>query len=194
MDPAPVKHNPLWLIALANVTLNGFGFIAAVPFLLRRAGVPVPQITNHHVGIAADYHVGARTTALLGAGGGTAANAAGAVVGGRVAGRIGARRNYPLAGILAGICGAGILLAPVAPATFTIGSLVYASAAGFCGAAARALIIELTGGSGQAASTWFATLYAASDLPWAYMQWADGQGYKHFGPRGLRTLFSPRSR
>jgi hypothetical protein len=46
-------------------------------------------------------------------------------------------------------------------------------------------MIELTADAGHAASTWFATLWAATNLPWIYMRWADGQGYKHFGPRGM---------
>jgi MFS family permease len=136
-------------------------------------------------GIAVDFHVATGTTALLGAGGWTIANATGAFVGGRLAGRWGARRNYPLAGIAAGVCAVAIMLAPISPASFTLGSLAYAVAGGLCGAAAMALTIELTGDAGHAASTWFAVFYAASDLPWTYMQWADGQGYKHFGVRGM---------
>jgi len=136
-------------------------------------------------GIAADYRVGTHTTVLLGAGGWTAANAAGAFLGGRLAGRLGPRLYYPLAGIAAGLCAVAIMLAPIAPATFTLGSLFYAATGGLCGAAALALTIDLTAGAGHAASTWFAAFYAASDLPWTYMQWADGQGYKHFGVRGM---------
>lgn len=45
-----------------------------------------------------------------------------------------------------------------------------------CGAGFIALAIELTAGTGHAASTWFATL------------WADGWGYRYFGPRGMLAV------
>jgi hypothetical protein len=38
--------NPPWLVGMANLILNGNGFIAAIPFLLRRAGLAVPEIAS----------------------------------------------------------------------------------------------------------------------------------------------------
>lgn len=139
-------------------------------------------------GIAVDYHVSGRTTAFLGGIGWSLAGAAGSIVGGRFVGRVGPRRAYPLAGVLAGLCGASMMLGSFSPLTFAIGSTLYVGIAGLCGAGFVALAIELTAGTGHAASTWFATLWATANLPWAYMQWADGRGYQHFGPRGMLAV------
>jgi hypothetical protein len=66
--------------------------------------------------------------------------------------------------------------------------MIYVGIAGSCGAASIALMVELTADAGHSASTWFAMLYAATNLPQAYMAWLDGLGYKHFGPRGMLAL------
>lgn len=49
-------------------------------------------------------------------------------------------------------------------------------------------MVELTADAGHSASTWFATLWAATNLPQGYMAWLDGHGYKHFGPRGMLAV------
>jgi hypothetical protein len=139
-------------------------------------------------GIAVDYHVSARTTAFVSAAGGSIAGSIGAICGGRFVGRIGATLSYPLAGIAVGLCGSAMMLGPFSPATYAMGSMIYIGMAGCCGAASIALMVELTAGAGHSSSTWFATLWAATNLPQGYMAWLDGQGYKHFGPRGMLAV------
>jgi hypothetical protein len=80
------------------------------------------------------------------------------------------------------------MLGSFSPATYAIGSTVYVGFAGCCGAASIALMVELTADAGHSASTWFAMLYAATNLPQSYMSWLNGQGYKHFGPRGMLAV------
>ena len=81
-----------------------------------------------------------------------------------------------------------MMLGSLTPVTYMIGTSIYVVLAGFCGAAIIALIIDLTAGAGHAASTWYAALWSMTNLPGAYMQWADGQAYKHFGPRGMLAV------
>jgi len=139
-------------------------------------------------GIALDYHVSPRTTAFVSVVGGSVAGSVGAILGGRFVSRAGARLSYPLAAIAVGTCGLMMMLGSLSPATYAIGSTLYVGIAGCCGAASIALMVELTAGAGHSASTWFALLYAATNLPQSYMSWLDGQGYKHFGPRGMLAV------
>jgi MFS transporter, PAT family, beta-lactamase induction signal transducer AmpG len=168
---------------------SGFGARSVreglVVFMSPMAAVAMTYLFS---GVAVDYHVTGQTTAFLGGIGWSIAGAAGSLAGGMLVGRVGPLRAYPLAGVLAGICGGGMMLGSFSPLTFAIGSTLYLGIAGLCGAGFVALAIELTAGTGNAASTWFATLWATANLPWAYMQWADGRGYQHFGPRGMLAV------
>jgi hypothetical protein len=69
-----------------------------------------------------------------------------------------------------------------------VGSIIYVMLGGICGAAGVALMLKLSRHAGNAASTWFAAFWSISNLPWVYMQWIDGRGYKLFGPRGMFAL------
>ena len=80
------------------------------------------------------------------------------------------------------------MLSPFIPVVWSAGSVSYVAIGGICGAAGVALMLESSAGAGHAASTWFAVSWSVSNLPWTYMQWIDGCGYKFSGPRGMFAL------
>jgi hypothetical protein len=69
--------------------------------------------------------------------------------------------------------------------TFTTGVLAYSCIAGVCYAAFSALGLQLVGIRNPTAATQLALFAAASNGAIVYMTWADGQGFRMFGIRGL---------
>ena len=62
---------------------------------------------------------------------------------------------------------------------------MYNGITGIAYAAFNALGFQLVGQKSAVASTQLGLFAAASNAAIVYMTWADGQGYKHFGLRGL---------
>jgi PAT family beta-lactamase induction signal transducer AmpG len=136
-------------------------------------------------GIAVDYRASAQTVVWINGFGGALLTVAGTLAGGFVCDRISRRLAYALAAILMGICGAGMMLAPLTQPVFAAGVSLYLITQGLVYAAYSALLLELIGAGGRSAATRFTLYNAAGNAPVAYMTWLDGQGYKRFGPRGL---------
>ncbi|MGH9581401.1 MAG: hypothetical protein ACRD4O_00500, partial [Bryobacteraceae bacterium] len=71
------------------------------------------------------------------------------------------------------------------PMAFILGALIYNGLTGVVYAAFNALGFQLVGQKSAVASTQLGLFAAAINAAIVYMTWADGQGYKHFGLRGL---------
>lgn len=69
--------------------------------------------------------------------------------------------------------------------TFVVGVLLYNGFAGATYASYSALCLELVGHGNPVASTQMGLFGAATNGAIVYMTRADGQGYRHFGARGL---------
>jgi len=74
---------------------------------------------------------------------------------------------------------------PHTQATFTVGVLAYNCVAGVCYAAFSALGLQMVGIRNPTAATQLALFAAATNGAIVYMTWADGQGFRMFGIRGL---------
>jgi predicted MFS family arabinose efflux permease len=136
-------------------------------------------------GIAVDYHASVRTVTFVTGFAAGALTAVGSVAGGYVCDYLDRRLSYIISGVLTALASLTMLLGPYSQANYIMGSSFYALAGGFCYAAFAALALEIVGVHSQAAATRFSLLVAIGNLPITYMAWADGQGYRTSGPRGL---------
>ncbi len=140
---------------------------------------------NLFSGIAVDYRAGAQTVVWISGFGGALFTALGSLAGGWICDRMSRWLAYALGALLSAICAIGMLLGPLSALTFAIGASLYLTVQGISFATYSALTLELVGPAGRSAAT-RQTLYAAvGNAPVMYMTWLDGQGYKHFGTRGL---------
>jgi MFS family permease len=154
-------------------------------FAIFLAPMGAAAAANLFSGVAVDYHASAQTVVWINGFGGALLIVLGSLTGGLVCDRISRRLAYALAAILMGICGAGMMLAPLTQPVFAAGVSLYLVTQGFAYAAYSALLLELIGAGGRSAATRFTLYNAVGNAPVAYMTWLDGQGYKRFGPRGL---------
>jgi MFS family permease len=112
--------------------------------------------------------------------------AVGSLVGGWVCDRMNRRLAYALAGAATAVVGIAMSMAPLSPATYAVGALVYMLVTGFCYAAFSAMVLEIIGAQkGAAASAQYTLFTAAGNGAIAYVTAVDGWGYAHHGPRGL---------
>jgi MFS transporter, PAT family, beta-lactamase induction signal transducer AmpG len=140
---------------------------------------------NLFSGIAVDFHTPAQTVVWISGFGGGLFTALGSLAGGCISDRMSRWLAYASAAILSALCAIGMLLGPLSAITFAVGASVYLTIQGISFATYSALTLELVGPAGRSAAT-RQTLYAAvGNAPVMYMTWLDGQGYKHFGTRGL---------
>ena len=140
---------------------------------------------NLFSGIAVDYHTPANTVVWISGFGGGLFTALGSLAGGWICDRMSRWLAYALGAVLSAICAVGMMLGPLSATTFGIGASLYLCVQGISFATYSALTLELVGAAGRSSAT-RQTLYAAvGNAPVMYMTWLDGQGYKHFGTRGL---------
>jgi hypothetical protein len=92
---------------------------------------------------------------------------------------------YISGGILAALCALAMAATPHTQTAFAVGVLAYNGMAGLCYAAFSALGLQLTGTRNPTAATQLALFAAATNGAIVYMTWADGQGFRLFGVRGL---------
>jgi predicted MFS family arabinose efflux permease len=109
----------------------------------------------------------------------------GALLGGHLADRISRGILYVCAGIATSFVTLTLAFVAHTPTAFLFGALVYNGFTGICYAAFNALGYQLVGQKSAVASTQLGLFSAATNAAIVYMTWADGQGYKHFGLRGL---------
>jgi PAT family beta-lactamase induction signal transducer AmpG len=140
---------------------------------------------NLFSGVAVDYRASSQTVVWINGFGGALLTTLGSLAGGFLCDRISRRLAYALAAILAGLCAAGMMIAPLTQPVFAVGVSLYLITQGLAFSAYYALSLELVGDAGRSAATRYMLYNAAANAPVAYMTWLDGQGYKRFGPRGL---------
>ena len=140
---------------------------------------------NLFSGIAVDYHASTQTVVWITGFGGGLFTALGSLGGGFVADRMPRRLAYALAALISSACALGMLVAPQSQRTFAVGASLYLLTMGLSFATYQTLTLELVGPPGRSASTRQSIYAAAGNAPVMYMTWIDGQGYKHFGTRGL---------
>jgi MFS family permease len=88
-------------------------------------------------------------------------------------------------GVLAAVVAATMASAPLVPAAYIAGVLLYEFAFGASLSISFALSLELTGFNPKIAGTCMALFQSAGAAPQAYMTLVDGQGYGLWGVRGL---------
>ena len=159
-------------------------------FLLFLAPASCVAAINLFSGLGNEFHASPQWVVWTTGLGAAITSAIGSVAGGYIADRMDRGVLYMLGGILAGLCALLMALTPHTQVTFAAGVLVYNCIAGVCYAAFSALGLQLTGIGNPTAATQLGLFAAASNAAVVYMTWADGQGFRLFGIRGLLLVDS----
>ena len=154
-------------------------------FLLFLAPASCVAAINLFAGLGKEFQTSSEWVVWTTGAGAAATSAIGSILGGYIADRVDRGVLYLGGGILAGGCALWMAASPHTPATFTAGVLAYNCVAGVCYAAFTALCLQLVGIRNPTAATQLALFAAASNGAIVYMTWADGQGFRMFGIRGL---------
>lgn len=154
-------------------------------FLLFLAPASCVAAINLFAGLGNDFHTGSQQVVWMTGAGAAAASAIGSVFGGYLADRVDRGVLYLTGGAAAGLCALALGLTVHVQATFVTGVLVYNAVAGVCYAAFTALCLQLVGVRNATAATQLGLFAAATNGAIVYMTWADGQGYRLGGVRGL---------
>jgi PAT family beta-lactamase induction signal transducer AmpG len=154
-------------------------------FLLFLAPASCVAAINLFAGLGNEFHASPQWVVWTTGAGAAVTSAVGSVLGGYIADRVDRGVLYLGGGILAGACALGMAMTPHTQAIFTIGVLAYNGVAGVCYAAFSALCLQMVGIRNPTAATQLALFAAASNGAIVYMTWADGQGFRMFGVRGL---------
>jgi len=135
--------------------------------------------------LARDYGVSGAQVAWINGVGGALLTTAGALS----AALIPVRVRAPIAYIGAGLANAGTLallsLGPQRPAVYFAGTVLYLVTIGAAYALFTGVELEFLGESGKSGGSRFAIINSLGNIPVVYMTWLDGQGYAHWGPRGM---------
>jgi MFS family permease len=141
--------------------------------------------SNLFSGLGNDFHASPQQVIVITGAGVSIASSIGAIVGGFLADRFSRGYVYLAGGILAGGCGLALAFSGLVPQSFIAGVLGYSIVVGISYAAFSALALQLTGAGHVVAATQITLFGSAGNAAIAYMTWADGQGYRLFGVRGL---------
>lgn len=156
-----------------------------VGFALFLAPAGSAAAINLFSGLGPQFHASEHTVVLVTGVGCAIVTSIGALAGGYAANHL--PRGYLFLGAAAGIAGVSITLALTGHTVFAFiaGALVYNGLTGVVYASFNALAFQLTGQQSPVASTQLALFTASFNAAVVYMTWADGQGFGHFGVRGL---------
>jgi MFS transporter, PAT family, beta-lactamase induction signal transducer AmpG len=156
-----------------------------VGFALFLAPVGAAAAINLFSGLGSDFGASDHVVVLVTGAGCAIATSIGALAGGYAANHV--SRGYLYLGAATGLVTVSLTLALTGhtAAAFIAGALIYNALTGVVYASFNALAFQLTGQKSAVASTQIALFTAAINAAVVYMTWADGQGYKHFGVRGL---------
>lgn len=154
-------------------------------FALFLAPASAAAAINLFSGMGRDFHTSEHTVIWITGAGCAISTSIGALLGGYAANRISRGYLYMCAGIATGCTALALAFSPHTPFSFIWGALLYNGIAGVAYAAFNALGFQLVGRKSAVASTQLGLFAAATNGAIVYMTWADGQGYKHFGVRGL---------
>lgn len=156
-----------------------------IGFALFLAPVGACAAINLFSGLGADFHVSEHVVVLVTGAGCAIATSIGSLAGGYAANHVSRGYLYLSAG--AGIAAVSMTLALTehTVAAFIAGALIYNALTAVVYASFNALGFQLVGQKSAVASTQLALFTAAINAAVVYMTKADGQGWKHFGVRGL---------
>jgi MFS transporter, PAT family, beta-lactamase induction signal transducer AmpG len=158
----------------------------AIPYTLL---VTFPMCSGGMLGLlpelARDYGVNGSQVAWINGLAGVLLTAAGAVVVSLIPVRIRASVAFLLAGLANAAALAVLALGPLRPAVYFTGTLLFLFTIGACYALFTGVALEFLGSCGKSGSARYSIINSLGNLPVAYMAWADGRGYKHWGPRAM---------
>jgi MFS transporter, PAT family, beta-lactamase induction signal transducer AmpG len=158
----------------------------AIPYTLL---VTFPMCSGGMLGLlpelARDYGVSGSQVAWMNGLAGVLLTAAGAVVVSLIPVRIRASVAFLLAGLANAASLAILALGPLRPAVYFTGTVLFLFTIGACYALFTGVSLEFLGSSGKSGSARYAIINSLGNLPVAYMAWADGRGYAHWGPRAM---------
>ena len=166
-----------WRASKTKECLTGFAM-----FLAPAGAVAAINLFS---GMGRDFHTSEHTVVWITGAGCAIATSLGALAGGYAANRVSRGHMYLFSGACASVCALVMAFTPHNTTAFIVGVLVYNCIAGLVYAAFNALGFQLVGQKSPVASTQLGLFAAATNGAIVYMTWADGQGYKHFGVRGL---------
>ena len=166
----------IWALARSRKRLWG-SLLLLSPCSTGAAQSLLPAIASH-------YGVGGSGVLWInGIGGGTSL-ALGALCSTLIPGNWDRRLTYAAAGVTNALA-AILLLATNRPSVYLAGTAFYLATEGLCAARGVALIVEIVGPEARDASTLYSLLNAAISLPFVYVTWLDGVGFRYFGTHGL---------
>ena len=154
-------------------------------FLIFLAPAACLAAINLFAGLGLDFHTPSGQVVWVTGLGASITCSVGALFGGYLADRVNRGVLYMAGGILGGVVAVAVAFAPHTAQVFIAGALIYNGVAGLCYAAYSALGLQLTGSRNPTAATQLALFAAAANAAIVYMTWADGQGYRLWGIRGL---------
>jgi PAT family beta-lactamase induction signal transducer AmpG len=154
-------------------------------FLLFLAPASCVAAINLFSGLGNDFHAGSDRVVWVTGAGAALTSTIGSIAGGYIADRMDRGVLYLLGGAMAGLCSMAMAWTLHTQSVFTAGVLVYNGLAGISYAAFSALGFQLVGTRNPTAATQLGLFAAATNAAIVYMTWADGQGYRLFGVRGL---------
>jgi MFS family permease len=166
-----------WRASKTKECLTGFAL-----FLAPASAVAAINLFS---GMGRDFHTNEHTVIWITGAGCAISASIGSLLGGYAANRVSRGRMYLFAGLAASCCAIAMALSPHTSTAFVVGVLLYNGIAGVAYAAFNALGFQLVGQKTAVASTQLGLFSASTNAAIVYMTWADGQGYKHFGVRGL---------
>lgn len=140
--------------------------------------------TNLFGMFASDYGVGASTVSMVTGIGFTAASGIGAIIGGWIATRFGARATYLGSALVLGLCGLAMAFSPAEPFFYIFWCLAYSVISGAVYSSYFSLIFGLVQPS-RGATTLCGIMVGASYIPMSYVTYMDGRMYRHGGRVGL---------
>ncbi len=154
-------------------------------FALFLAPASAEAAINLFSGMGKNFHTSSSTVVWITGAGCAITTSVGALLGGFAANRLSRGYLYLGAGLATSIVALAMAIAPHTPLDFILGALIYNGTAGVAYAAFNALGYQLVGQESPVASTQLGLFAAATNFAIVYMTWADGQGFKYFGVRGL---------
>lgn len=152
--------------------------------LLCLAPLCVGAATNLFGTLASDFHAGVGHVTFATGLNAALGSAAGAIVGGRLAARLGSRRTYLLVAMALAGDALAMALGPATPTCYVLGCLGYAVFSGVAYGAFFSFVFEMVGPS-VGAATGYGIYMCASNLALAYVTFLDGQMYRFGGRLGL---------
>jgi MFS transporter, PAT family, beta-lactamase induction signal transducer AmpG len=158
----------------------------AIPYTLL---VTFPMCSGGMLGLlpelARDYGVSGSGVAWMNGVAGAVLTTLGALAVALIPVRVRASVAFLIAGLANAASLAILAIGPLRPMVYYISTVLFLFTIGACYALFTGVSLEFLGSSGKSGSTRYAIINSLGNLPVAYMSWADGRGYAHWGPRGM---------